>query len=723
MPLARLSACLLLLLFCLSPTPSRTQEREDRTLLDWTQMRAIINEVSGERPLHTVLEMVPYPRVRTPAEYQGRFRETEILERLAREYGFQTVEVESFPSPQPTWHAAQAELWMTEPELRKLYDVNDVVIAACPGSSSGESEAQLVDVGIGARPEDYAGKDVAGKIVLGSAGAGALQRQAVFERGAAGVLSYNSMRPDSYPDQILSQSISTQRPQGGNPGFGWSISPRLGRDLARRLGQGEEIRLRSIIKAETFPGEMELVHATIPGDGTSDQEIMVSGHLYEGYTKQGANDDNSGCAATLEMGRAFIRLVRERKLPPPRRTIHFLWLPEISGTMAWLNKHQDVRNKLIADLNFDMEGLGLRQGFSSWVVHRTPDTLPSFLNDLCASVVEFIGNLNRERLRYRHNGYGFTLPVVAPNGSQDPFYFLIEKHYGASDHVIYINQGIPAAMFSTWPDMYYHSSQDTPDKLDPTQFKRAAVVGAAAMTVLATADDAAASKVAAEVLARGTERMGEAERKGLAYLADAGESGLAVPYREARNAVRHQAEVEKSALRSSAVLFRDRADAGERLGTLAGLIDQRAAALYGEIKAYYEFQSRRAGVAAEEPAPTDDEKLASRLVAERTGLGGMGGFGRFGSQAALERLAPPDRAAAEAALKKIPTHMSGEFNVLLGQKKTALEIRDFISGEFEPVPVSDVLDYLRALEKMGSVKLVAKAEEPAPAPATKPRKR
>ncbi len=315
MPSARLSACLLLLA-CLSSTVSRTQEREDRTLLDWTQMRAIINEVSGERPLHTVLEMVPYPRVRTPAEYQGRFRETEVLERLAREYGFQDVEVESFPSPQPSWYASQGELWLTAPELRKLYDVNDVVITACPGSQSGESEAPLIDVGIGARPEDYAGKDVAGKIVLGSAGAAALQRQAVFERGAVGLLSYNSMRPDSYPDQILSQSISPQGPQGKKPGFGWSVSPRLGRDLARRLGQGGNITLRSIIRAESFAGEMELVHATIPGDGTSDQEIMVSGHLYEGYTKQGANDDNSGCAATLEMGRAFVRLVREGKLPP-----------------------------------------------------------------------------------------------------------------------------------------------------------------------------------------------------------------------------------------------------------------------------------------------------------------------------------------------------------------------------------------------------------------------
>ena len=65
---------------------------------------------------------------------------------------------------------------------------------------------------------------------------------------------------------------------------------------------------------------------------------MVSAHLYEGYIKQGANDDNSGCALTLEMGRAYIRLVAEGKLPKPKRTIHFLWVPEISGTKAWLTR-------------------------------------------------------------------------------------------------------------------------------------------------------------------------------------------------------------------------------------------------------------------------------------------------------------------------------------------------------------------------------------------------
>jgi len=535
------------------------------------------------------------------------------------------------------------------------------------------------------------------------------------------VLSYNSQRADDYPDQVLSQSISSPfGAQARKPGFGWSIAPRLGRELSRALAQGGKVTLRSVVKTESLPGETELVHAIIPGDGSSDQELMVTAHLYEGYTKQGANDDNSGCATTLEMGRAFMRLVQEGRLPRPRRTIHFLWVPEIMGTMAWLEKHKDVTQRLIADLNFDMEGLGLRLSSSAWVFHRTPDTLPTYLNDVCASVLEFVAELNRERVRYRSNGYGFTLPVVAPTGSHDPFYYVIDKYYGASDHVVFINQGIPAAMFITWPDMFYHTSMDTPDKLDPTQFKRAAVVGTGVMSLLAAADDSAAARITAESLARGTERMGQAQRKGLAYLADvAGASALADACKEARTAVRHQASVEKAVVRSSAVLFKDRAQAERNFGSLEALVDQRAAALMSEVKAYYEMQARLRGVPPTEPAITEAEAKAGRTIAERPGgqEGMFGSFMRSGAQRqAIEKLPPEERKTVRAAMDKVPQHMTSELNVLLGQKKTVLEIRDFLSGEFEPLPLADLMDYLRAQEKLGALKLTEKPEEPKPAP-------
>ena len=135
--------------------------------------------------------------------------------------------------------------------------------------------------------------------------------------------------------------------------------------------------------------------------------------------------------------------------------------------------------------------------------------------------MEFVSEITRERVRFRANGYAPSLAVQSPNGSDDAFYIKIDKHYGSSDHVTYMQHGIPAVMFITWPDNWYHSSQDTPDKQDSTQYKRAAVVATGAMAVLATGGDEMAARVVSENLSRGAERMGESYRKALSYIADA----------------------------------------------------------------------------------------------------------------------------------------------------------------------------------------------------------
>ena len=74
------------------------QEREDRTLLDMDAMRAIINEASGERAMHHIMEFVPYVRVRPIDEYKGHFRESEAMANFAKQYGYSTAEIESYPT-------------------------------------------------------------------------------------------------------------------------------------------------------------------------------------------------------------------------------------------------------------------------------------------------------------------------------------------------------------------------------------------------------------------------------------------------------------------------------------------------------------------------------------------------------------------------------------------------------------------------------------------------
>jgi hypothetical protein len=683
-----------------APASLVAQEREDRTLLTQAQMTAIINEVSGERAMHHVLELVPYQRVRPPEEYSGPYRESRVMAAFAKEYGFSNVTIETFGTPGMAWQPTQGELWMTTPKNVKLFDIHDVALALASLNANGDISGELMDVGAG-RAQDFEGKDVKGKFVLSSGSTGSTYNQAV-QRGAVGVLGVSAIgfqRAADFPTQIVSSTVNAQPSTAA-----WSVTPEVQHNLAAMLLRGDKITIRSIVKSVQVPSKTEYVHAEIPGDGSTTQEVAISGHLYEGVIKQGANDDNSGCALTLEIGRAYIKLIAEGKLPRPKRTINFQWVPEISGTNAYLNAHTDKAKNIIGTLNFDMEAIRVGDSRSYWVLQRTPDTFPSYLNDIAQSVMEYVSDISRERVRFRRGGYAPTEPVESPHGSKDAFYIKIDKHYGSSDHVTYMQHGIPAVMFITWPDMWYHSSEDTPDKQDPTQYKRAAAVGLGGLAVLATGTDEMAARVVNDNLGRGLSRMGESHTKGLGYMADAVTApALAQAYRDARVTIQHQAAIEKAVVQSASVLWTNVDEGRKKTATFAPLIDQRAAALLNEAKAAYQLQAMQRGAPATEPTVTAEEKEAANLVVEQVpnaagagrggGGGGGGGGGRGGGQSG----------------PNVPEEYTAEFAILLGKRLTALEIRDFLSGEFTPLPLADVMVVLRAREAQGSIRLRPKS--------------
>jgi hypothetical protein len=684
------------------------QEREDRTLLSHEQMNAIINEASGERALHNVLEQVPYQFVRPPSEYQGHFREAEAVARMAKEYGFSNVTIEDFPTGQ-TWQPTVGELWITSPRTEKIFDLHDIPESVAATNANADLTGDLVSVGQGTE-QDFAGKDVKGKFVLSLApsGLGGIYNRAV-EAGAIGVLGISAIGPGDravdYPDEIVSTTVNAQPNTTA-----WALSPKKARALETFLNRGQKVTIHSINKSEQVPNKQEIVHGEIPGDGSTTQEVAIGGHLFEGYIKQGANDDNSGCALTLEVGRTYIKLIKEGKLPRPKRTINFQWVQEISGTRAWLDAHPDKAKKIIGDLNFDMEAIRLTLSRSYWIMQRTPDTFPSYINDIGQSMMEYVSELTRERVRYRANGYQPVFNITAPNGSNDAFYIKIDQHYGASDHVTYMQYGIPAVMFITWPDMWYHSSQDTPDKQDSTQYKRAAVVATGALAVIATGGDDMAQRVTGENLSRGSERLGVAERKATSYLSDATTpEALHQAWKEARVAVQHQAAVEKGVLKSSGVLYTDPAGAETKLTPIETTVDRHAAAILEGLRALYALDAQRLNTQpVYDPPLTAEEREAASLMVECAGTatysgcqaanaGGRGAGGRGGGRGGR---------GAAAGGPALPQHMNAEFTILLGKHMSALAIRDFLSGEFEPVPLADVMAVLRARETAGTIKLV-----------------
>lgn len=161
-------------------------------------------------------------------------------------------------------------------------------------------------------------------------------------------------------------------------------------------------------------------------------------------------------------------------------------------------------------------------------------------------------------------------------------------------------------------------------------------------------------------------------------------------------------------VRSARTLFDNPADGEKEVQVFEPLIDKRAAALLEEVNATYALQTAQRRTTAAGPVMTAEEKDASMLLVEcvhgssfsgcsaAQGAGGGRGAGGGGG----------GRGGGRGQATGISQHMNAEAAILLGQKKTALEIRDFLSGEFEPVPLADVMRYLRGREQAGVVRLV-----------------
>ncbi len=233
-----------------------------------------------------------------------------------------------------------AELWLTKPEPRKLADLDEIPATLCSGSVTTDTTAALVYVGPGFQESDYQGKDVKDKIVLVNGDPEMARRLAVETFGAKGLIGYSSSHPEWDPDQVGWGSIRVGEKE--KPTFGFMVSTRQGEELRNALERGTPIEVRAVCRTRQVPYKEQMVSALLPGDSLPNEELVFTAHLFEGFAKQGANDDASGCAAILETARTLRKLLDDGKLPPLRRSIRFLFVPEISGTAAYIQKFPAV---------------------------------------------------------------------------------------------------------------------------------------------------------------------------------------------------------------------------------------------------------------------------------------------------------------------------------------------------------------------------------------------
>jgi len=481
--------------------------------------------------------------------------------------------------------------------------------------------------------------------------------------------------------------------------FGFMVSARVGEELRRLIEEKEKVILRACCRTTYYPYRNEVVYARIKGQEKPEEALVFTAHLFEQMAYQGANDNASGSASILETARVINKLIREGKIPRPRRSIRFLWVDEHIGTLGYIEKHPELQQRWFANINEDMVGEALIKNSSSFHLTSTPYSLPSYLNDVLANFIEFVGETNRDNIINRPAK--FVVPIISPTGTRDPFYYSIDKFSGGSDHAIFVDGGIriPAVQLGVWPDMWYHTNKDRPDKSDSTQLKRVGVIATAAALYLANASAREALQMAGEVLTRGAGRISDEEKRAYALLSQSGPDHLPEIYKEAKNIVSQSYDREVIALRSTKFFAQDDPHLAAYLEKVQKNLLRRKQLSLANLEDHYKAQASLSGVKSVVPELTTDEKRLARLIPQRTDM--MKGY--FNARAFSERIKGkihPEYRLERGEDFEIRNFIDGE--------RSILDIRNAVSAEFRFIPLQDVENYIRTLEIGGMVKIIEK---------------
>ncbi|TKJ30637.1 hypothetical protein CEE39_08100 [bacterium (candidate division B38) B3_B38] len=701
----KLLAIAILLFFVTHQGLAQQRVVKPNPLLPEELIDLLINEVSGDIPFQNEILLSGVNRNRTAEEYEGTFYEADFILKKLKEYGIEEAAIEKFPPLFRTehWDAESAELWMVEPEHRKLTCLEDIPACLATGSRTSDAIGELVYVGPGNNIRYYMGKDVKGKIVLATGSASGVHSIAVMKMGALGVVTSSSSHPEFDPDQVGWNSIGGFMPveaeEGTQPTFAFVISARMNDMLRTRLERGETIVLHARCQTTTYPAHMDVVTALIPGKDFPEEELLFTAHLFEGPAKQGANDNKSGCVAILEAARVINKLVKEGKIPPPSRSIRFLWVEEIEGTIAYILRHPEIASRWFACINEDMVGESLRLNHSSFHLYRTPYSRPSFLNDVLEHFIEYVGETNRDTIINRP--LGFTKPILSPNGTRDPFYYNIERYYGASDHIVLLDGGIgvPAAFLIAWPDLWYHSHKDTPDKSDPTQLKRVSFISAASALFMTTASDRQVLDLISECSSRALGRIGFDKKRALETLRYAEPEELYQAYKEAKNIVHQSYLQEVAALESVRFFIKGSKEIASYLDQVIRSLTSKEKFDQEDLQAHYAMQAAQKGAEMKRVTITDEEQRLAKLVPVRTEeMKGVFNIFAFGARLRGKEL-PPYRLSSDEEF---------EIRNLIDNKRNILDIRNIVSAEYRPIPLTDVENYIKVLEIGGMVTIEKK---------------
>lgn len=428
----------------------------------------------------------------------------EYIHNEIKKLGLDEVTVETFPLNSlgadnvqyttdgfyPAWEPISVESSIVSPVNEKIVSYSDTPTCITWYSKStppGGITAEICDIGSGLNVSDYDGIDLKGKIALatGKSPEDTLRTYelAVEKFGAIGLISDCLIGPipgyrtrEITPDFVSLNRLSRKH----NDSWAIMISGRKGARLRDLLANGP-VKIHVELEAKTFDGQGETLIAAIKGSELPDEEAIVIGHVTN--PRPNANCA-SGPALMIELARTYSSLISEGKIPRPKRTIRFLFVPEGTGSKAYATDHKDTLDKIVGAVC--LCGVGQIQDLckSLLTLSRTTDSVPSYLNDVAYSFLENGVKIATPPLRYREIPYS-------------PF----------SDNSTLNLVGVPTVLIASEPNIFFHTQYLTWETTSEEVFNVSGVVVGGTTLLAANADLKSSVQIVNLTSTRSEERL------------------------------------------------------------------------------------------------------------------------------------------------------------------------------------------------------------------------
>jgi aminopeptidase YwaD len=648
--------------------------------------QALVDEVSGEIAFNYTVLISHFDRIQAS---EGWHDSALMIKEELEKRGYGDATIEGWPSNGSRyyytyqtpigWRANKAELWMVLPERKRLCSFEEIPLTLVKHSNSADVEAELIDVGTGVDEKSYEGKDVRGKIVLATAYTGNVMREAVVKRGALGVVTWYppDVRP-GYPNMIRYTAIWPRWEEREQIGFGFNVSKNQGWNLKKALDEGQKIVLKASVDAEYYDSKIEALTASLPGSEEPDKEVLIIGHLC--HPLPSANDNASGSGGMLEMARALKRMVDLGLVDPPKRTIRFLWVPEFYGTVPFIQAHLERTRNTLAVINCDMIGEDLHLTGGTFNITCTPDSLPSYLNDVVVNFTRLADSLRLQSM----------------NGSSHPFAYKVRPFGGGSDHYVF-NDGalrVPAVMFGHG-DTFHHTSLDTPDKVDASELRRICFIALGSMYYMANASDREAGEMARLITRNGLARFSADYYDTLALMCNAESAQLFDAYKQLLNVIEHSARRETEAILSTSV-FSKKPEYKKTIARLTGNIKTLESTFRIDAEKVYKDLCRQKKIQSRKISLTEEEKNLRNIIPTRA----------EDFVCPLQESYVTDKLGVDVLSEaQLPRYTGYEALNFVDGRRDLLGIYRAVTAEYGPIDPNKILMFFRVLEKAELVQI------------------